>query len=194
MAIIPATVTTDARQYWASMLAGGPVNGVGSPGTPTVIGTTWDPRIKTFCYGEGGWLTSGLGKVARTPDPALRRLDTGIQAMDWEVDQTRALIDQRYIQNPLSADYSIGSYEKALDISDFTYESPNTLRVRCFLDYPEFNEDYAGSGRNPEIWELALFSDHPTQAGQKLMVAYATFPMETKNVARQIENVIRLVW
>lgn len=190
MAVIPAVVTNDAKKYWPQFLG----QLLGLPGTPSAQPAVWDPRIKLFRYGEGGWQLSGLVKVPRTPDADLRRGDVpgNVQDIDAICDLTRGV--PRYDQNPLSPNYSVGNYQKSLTPADFTFESPSTIRIRCFLDFGEFNEDTPGSGRNPEIWEMAVFSDHPTLAGEYLMVAYGTFPKEDKNGTKQIENVLRLVF
>jgi len=181
MAIIPAKVTVDARKYWPQFFGGL----LGNPATSTIVGTQWDPIIKTFKVGEGGW--TNPGPVRRDPpEDDLRRLDNSIQDIDAIVDATRPVMSQRYTASTRA------SFEKALVLGDFTFETASTLRVRCFLDFSEFNDD--GFGNPPEIWEIGLFSDHPTVSGQKLMVAYGTFPEEIKNVSKQIENIVRIVF
>jgi hypothetical protein len=183
MAFIPAKVTEDARKYWPQFFGGL----LGAPGATTVVGVTWNGLIKTFKIGEGGWIDPGSGRVRRDPpEDNLRRLDNNIQDIDAIVDPTRLLINQRYPA------VDRASYEKALVPADFTYEAPTTLRVRCFLDFAEFNDD--GFGNDPNLWEIGLFSDHPTVSGQKLMVAYGTFPVEIKNVTKQLENIVRIVF
>ena len=183
MAIIPGVVTDDARLYWPQILGG-----IFSPNVVTTVGSSeWDPRIKTFKVGEGGWIDPGSGAVPRTPDPGLRRLSAPlIQDIDAIVDPTRAVMDQRY-----PAD-SLGTFEKALIVADFTFEAPTTIRVRCLLDFAEFNDD--GLGNDPEMFEIGIFTDHPVEAGEKLMIAYATFPKQLKDVTKQIENVVRIVF
>jgi hypothetical protein len=96
---------------------------------------------------------------------------------------------------------------KALTPADLTYESPTSLRVRCLLDFGDFNEDFPGSGRNPELWEIGIFCDHPEVVNTPpfspvppdpltplLMVGYGTFPMQVKNAGIQIENIVRLIF
>jgi hypothetical protein len=183
MAIIPAKVTEDARKYWPQFFGGL----LGNPSTTTLVGISWNPILKTFKVGEGGWIDPGPGRVRRDPpEDNLRRLDNSIQDIDAIVDPTRPLINQRYVA------VDRGNFEKALVGSDFLFETPTTLRIRCFLDFAEFNND--GFGNDPEIWEIGVFSDHPTVAGQKLMVAYGTFPKETKNITKQLENIVRIVF
>ncbi len=182
MAYIPAKVTEDARKYWPQFFGGL----LGVPSTSTVVGVSWNPLPQTFKVGEGGWIDPGSGRVRRDPpEDNLRRLDNNIQDIDAVVDPTRAVMSQRYAATERA------SFEKALAPGDFFFEAPSVLRVRCLLDTSEFNDD--GFGNNPEIWEIGLFSDHPTVPGQKLMVAYGTFPKETKN-GQQIENVVRVIF
>lgn len=181
MPTITAVVTEDARKYWSQFFG----LLLGSPSVTTTVGVSWNPSIKTFKVGEGGWIDPGSGRVRRTPEDNLRRIDNNIQDIDAIVDSTRAAPDQRY---PSPDDRAF--FEKSLVPSDFTYEAPSTLRVRCFLDFADFNID--GFGNFPEIWEIGLFSDHPTAIGQKLMVAYGTFPMEIKDGASPVENVVRI--
>jgi hypothetical protein len=176
MAVIPAVVTTDARIYW-----------------PQMFGNLQTfQAITHFKVGEGGWVDPGGGAEPRVPDANLRRLDNNLQDIDVIVDPTRAPIDQRYDATP-GPTYSRGWFSKDLDPADFTFVSPSTLRVRCLLDFSEFNDD--SEGNNPEIWELGLFSPHPLNPTTwELMVAYATFPMETKDATKQIENIIKVVF
>lgn len=183
MAIVNAVLTEDARKYWPQL-----IGGLFIPTTPTDVGATeWDNRIKTFKVGEGGWVDPGTGKVPRTPDPALRRLSAPlIQDIDAIVDPTRAVIDQRYPAN------SLATFEKALIGADFTFEGTSTIVVSCLLDFGEFNDD--GFANSPEIYEIGLFSDHPTEAGEKLMVAYGTFPVQIKSGGIQLENVVRIAF
>jgi len=193
MAIIPAVVTADARMYWPKSLGG--LQGV--PGSTTIVslGTTvqWDHRLKFFRIGEGGWIDPGSGRVPRTPDAALRRLVAPtVQDLDAVVDAGRG--SPRYEGNTASANYSRFVFQKNLTPADISFEAPSTLRVRCLLDFLEANEDATGSGRSPEFWELGIFADHPEQAGEYLMVAYGTFPMETKDGGHQLENIMRVIY
>jgi hypothetical protein len=183
MAIIPGVVTEDARKYWPQL-----IGTLFTPATTTNTGATeWDPRIKTFKVGEGGWIDPGPGREARTPDATLRRVTAPlIQDIDALVDPTRAPIDQRY-----PAD-SLGTFEKALTGTDFTFEAPTTIRIKCLLDFADFNDD--GNGNDPEIFEIGIFCDHPTESGEKLMLAYATFPKQIKDNTKQLENVVRIVF
>jgi hypothetical protein len=200
MPIIPGVPTDDGRKYYSQFFGG--LRGVPSSTTVVTAGPVtvqWNPLILYFKVGEGGWIDPGSGKVPRTPDSALRRFapDPLIQDIDAIVDATRG--SPRYDGNPSNPTYSRGSFQKTLAPSDLTWETLSILRVSCLLDFGDFNEDYPASGRNPEIWEIGIFAQHPeivtpAPAGQLLMVGYGTFPMQTKNAGIQIENIVRLIF
>jgi hypothetical protein len=188
MAVVPAVLTEDARKYWVKFFGG--LEGV--PGAPTVPGgppTAWDPRIKFFKVGEGGWIDPGTGRVRRDPDATLRRLSSPfIQDIDAVVDAGRSTA--RYGTQERATFY------KSLTVSDISFIAPYTIEVRCLLDFAEFNDD--GYGNAPEIWEIGIFGDHPEQAGliggQGLMVAYGTFSKETKDNSKQVLNIVRFTF
>lgn len=188
--IIPAVVTEDARKYWPQFFGGL----MGAPSTVTMPGSPpaqWDPRIKFFKVGEGGWFDPGSGKVPRTPDPALRRLMFPfIQDIDIEVDPTRPLALRRY-PAPAPTPY----FKKSLVSTDFTFETPTSIRISCLLEFGDYNDDGTGF---PKIWEIGLFTDHPELVApgpdQGLMIAYGTFVEESKDPTKQIENVVRIVF
>lgn len=199
MAIVLATVTQDARTYYPQFFGG--IFGISNNGTVTNPPgpPAWDPRLFTLKVGEGGWIDPGGGPVPRTPDPTLRIVaapPNNVQDLDAIVDPTRPLISQRY-----PAD-SRATFEKQLQPSDFSWNSsePTTLRVRCFLDFGDFNTD--GFGNFPEIWEIGIFSDHPafaraavgTAGAKRLMVAYGTIEKEIKDPTKQIEHFVKLVF
>lgn len=197
MATLAATITADARKYWPQLFGAlfVPTSG------PTQFNVEterreWNPVITRFKVGEGGWIDPGTGEIIyRVPDPNLRRLKgpiTGdgkyLQDLDAVVDQDRADLGQatRY------SSASRSTFTKVLTVVDFSWEAPSTLRVRCLLDNNDYNTD--GALSNPEIWELGIFSDHPEVLGEYLMIAYATFPKETKTSTKQIENVVRITF
>lgn len=180
MAILVAVVTQDAKKYWPQFFGGL----LGNPSTSTVVGVSWNPIITSFKIGEGGWIDLGSGRVRRDPVDDLRRIDNNIQDIDAIVDATRPGGLQRY---PVA---DRATFSKNLTLGDFSFEGTSTLRVRCFLDFAEFNND--GFGNPPEIWEIGLFSAHPVVSGQKLMVAYVTVPKQIKNVTEPLENVVRI--
>ena len=207
---VMAVVTNDARRYWPQFF--GQMLGVGG----TSMAGAWNPLIKYFRVGEGGWMTSGPGQVPRTPDADLRRVSTvldytslipiHLQDLDIIVDQDRLLVDKRYT-DPTHQ----GWYEQPLAPTDFTFVPPAspglgyTLEVSCLLDTGKFNDN--GSSLSPQIWEIGLFADHPLVApsptvvnpptwppASRLMVAYGTFPMEIKINTRQIEHKVHLIF
>lgn len=189
MAIVVAKLTEDALKYWPQLFGGL----MGDPSTTTVPGvppTSWDPRIKFFKVGEGGWMDPGSGRVRRTPVKDLRRLSSPlIQDLDCVVDATRALIDQRYASDERA------TFKKDLTAGDFSFTAPSTIEIQCLLDFAEFNDD--GDGNDPEIWEIGIFMDHPEVGSldpdEGLMIAYGTVDEQIKNAGKQILNVVRIV-
>lgn len=187
MAAIIAVVTDAARRYYPQFF--GRMLGI-SASTSTV--GNWNPLLKSFKIGRGGWINSGSGKVPRTPSPLLTDLDIILDA-------GRSAPDKRYSTESGNIYY----YEKALDSIDFTYNSttPYTLGIRCRLGGSEFNDiqgtpstppggaTLPAASVSPEAWELGIFSDHPSGTGQ-LMVLYATFPGEVKLSGSLLENTV----
>ena len=192
---VSAVITVDYFEYLAKFMG----QGTFVPGTPTDTAASpkvWDPRIKFFRIGEGGWYLNGGVKTRRTPDPALRNPDTGLQDIDAVCDIGRAAVAQPTRYGATERYY----FDKALSSSDFAFVSPATQQVTCLLDVGEFNTEAdatapAGCGvSSPALWEIGLFCDHPTVNGEYLMVAYGTFATEqVKIVGRQLENVVSLV-
>lgn len=172
MAVIPAVVTNLARERWPKMVGGLLAHKV----------------ISKYRVGEGGWIFNGitLQREPRVPDASLTDLDI-------ITDASRPLISKRY-----NVAENFGWYEKNLNAGapDFVFEPPTTLRVSCVLDNAEYNLENAGTlvydvggpYVAPEIWEIGLYD----QDG--VMVAYGTFPKETKTAAIQIENFVRLIY
>jgi len=146
--------------------------------------------IRWFKVGEGGWINSSGGRIPRTPPEATLRQQAPavlVQDLDIIVDQTRAS-GKRYTDTTHQS-----SYTKAFVSSDFIYDyAPHTLKLNCLLDFNEYNETTPGSGVPPNIWEIGIFTDHPTIARQKLMIAYGTFPMEIKDATKQIQHYVLL--
>jgi len=169
MAVIAAQITDDARVYLPQMWGG----------------LVTHKTISMFRIGEGGWIDPGTGKERRTPVSNLRRLDNSLQDIDCIVDATRAAPDQRY------ATTERYYFEKALTTGDMSFLSPNKLEVRCKLETTEGNDD--GYGNSPEFWEIGVFSEHPFIGGQYLLIAYGTFPMQTKTSAFPLLNIVRIV-
>lgn len=183
MAIVAAVVTEDARKYWPQFFGGL----LGDPATSTSVGVQWDPRISHFMVGEGGWVDPGGGKVPRTPDTTLRRLSAPlIQDLDAAIDPTRPGIDQRYPSD------SLATFSKVLGPGDMSFTGTSTLRIECLLDFADFNDD--GFANSPEIYEIGIFMDHPTEAGESLMVAYGTFPVQVKDSGTQLLNIVNITF
>lgn len=170
MAVIPAVVTAQARERWPKMFGGL---------LPFKL-------ITKFRIGEGGWVYNPLPAVRepRVPDPTLTYLDI-IQ------DQIRIPINKRY-----NVGENFGYYEKLLTGADFSFESPTSLKVSCMLLNTEYNAkndgtliyDVGGPYTSPELWELALLD------ADDVMVAYGTFPKQTKTGANPIENIMRITF
>jgi len=168
MAIIPAAVTSQARDEWPKMFGG----------------LTAFNKIAKFRIGEGGWIYNPaiLAREPRIPDQNLTDLDI-IQ------DQSRLLIDKRY-----NVGENLGYFEKNLILSDFSF-TPRTLEVSCVLLNVEYNTknagtliyDVGGPYTSPELWEIALLDD------DDLMVAYGTFPKQIK-MGQFLENVVRITF
>jgi hypothetical protein len=143
-------------------------------------------QISYFKIAEGGWFFNGLTlqREPRTPDPTLTDLDLILDA-------GRPMIDKRY-----NVAENFGYYQKSLVGSDFFFESPTTLRISCLLDNPEYNTENAGTlvydvggpYVSPEVWEIGVFDQ------DNVMVLYGTFPKETKDASKQVENICRLVF
>lgn len=180
MAVVAGVVTAEALKYWPQFFGGllGITSGVTTPGS-------WNPIIRSFKIGRGGW---AAGPVPRTPDNTLTDLDVIL-------DYGRAGPSKRYT----SLAGNIMFVEKALLISNFTWINPHSLKVSCTLALGEFNDiqgvpstppggsTLSPAGVAPVLYELGLFSDHPSGTG-KLMVAYGTFSGETKTGAAQLLN------
>lgn len=174
MAIIVGVATEDCRKYWPQMFGG--------------LTTYGFKPILNFKVGIGGWVDPGGGKESRTPDALLRRLDNSLQDLDIIVDSTRIVKRYPAWTDPPDIPY----FQKTLLSTDLTFTSPSTLEIACTLDFGDYNSD--GSG-NPEIWEIGIFSGHPEVVSPaELMVAYATFPQQTKDVTKQLLNVVKIVF
>jgi len=185
MPVVAAIVTAGAKQYWPQFFGG--LTGV------------WAPLITSFKIGRGGWIDPGTGKVPRTPDPTLTDLDVIL-------DYGRAGPSRRYISPaPGALAGNIMFLEQSLILADFTWEAPSTLKIRCLLDFPDFNDIQgvpstppgggvlAPAGVNPNLYEIGAFSAHPSGIG-KLMVLYGTFAVETKNIGIQLDNDLRMTF
>lgn len=176
---INAIMTDDGRLFWARLFAG--IAGYTAPVYPG-----GNPKLTHFKIGEGGWEDLGAGPVARTASSSLRYetgLLTGLHDLDAAVDAFRVSEPQRYAPD------SRFTFLKALAPGDVTVALPGTITVNCGLLAGECNLD--GFGNPPELWEIGIFGDHPTSPGNKLMVAYGTFPKVTK-AAIVYQNIVRI--
>lgn len=128
--------------------------------------------IDEFKVGEGGWITTVGGPVPRTPDGTFQDLDVFENPSRYPSD-------------------SLGTFSKALTPTEMSYDVPSkTLTVTCALDFGDFNDD--GNGNAPEIYEIGLFSDHPSSG--RIMVAYGTYPLITKTPANAPVITCTLSW
>jgi hypothetical protein len=208
MAYILASITDDFRKYMPQFLG----RMLGISGGTSLPGA-WNPLIKGFKVGEGGWIDPGTGAVPRVVSGSNRfaapPTANGLQDLDCIVDQGRSVMTQRYITgNPTDR---ISTFYKPLINADFTWDplQPTTMRIKCLLDFAEFNLNTSTPPVAPHIWELGIFAEHPlyppsvpppvpplypgqTQ-DQLLMIAYGTFPLEVKDASKQIEHYVLLV-
>lgn len=187
MALIPAVVTDAARRYLPQFFG----NFLGISAGATTAGH-WNPLLKSFKIGRGGWIDKGVGPVPRDPDPLLTDLDVILDA-------ARSAPTKRYT----SLAGNILFVEKTLSSLDLSYDTvaPYSLNVRCQLQGNEFNDiqgvpstppggaTLPSSSTSPQLWEVGVFCDHPSGTGE-LMVLYGTFPVEVKLVGSLIENVL----
>lgn len=131
-------------------------------------GFTDDIATGGFRIGEGGWVNIPP-KVPKAPSPALSDLDCVENPASYPA-------DSRYAFPAVGA--------KAF--SSVTWVAPNIVRLECVVDFTEANDD--GSGNPPEFWELGVFDS----GGH--MVAYFTFPVDTKYPVSQLIYEVDLVF
>lgn len=151
--LIQGVVTDDARLLWPQMLGG--LGGLSPDFYPLVNQSL--SLFGSFKIGNGGWVTTPSGaQVPRIPDPSLRRLTAPlIQEIDAIVDMTRAGPQQRY--PAATQDF----FEKALTAADVVFQSPTSIRVRCFLDLGEPAATFrnpAALGNFPNLWEIGIYA------------------------------------
>lgn len=130
--------------------------------------------IDQFKVGEGGWIIdSGGNKVPRTADPTLTDLDAIVNPSRYTSDSLATFT--KTVPSGLTASFDVPT---------------KTLSVDCDLDFGEFNDD--GMGNNPEIYEIGLFSLHPSSG--RIMVAYGTFPVVVKHPGNAPVITCTLAW
>lgn len=183
MAVVVATVTNKARQYWPQFFGG--------------LTGAWAPQCVYFKIGRGGWINPGSGPVPRVPDPTLEDLDVIQNGPSGTATRYAGIAG------------NIWYFQKSLISPNFSFTAPSQLQIRCILDFGDYNDisgvpsnppggsTLAPSGTNPQLWELGIFSAPPpgytsptVAAGSSnlLMVVYGTFNLETKTSLIQLEN------
>jgi len=125
--------------------------------------------ISYFKFEEGGWIDPGGGRERR--DPAAHVAETDVDAI---ANPGRYGADEKFV------------FQKSFVAGDITFVGPSTIRLRCFLDFGEANDD--GFANDPEFWGLAVFDSDDN------MLVYATFPKQTKNNAVQLTEFVNLVF
>jgi hypothetical protein len=134
------------------------------------------PKIRYFKIGEVRWIDPGTGIYTRkTPDPTLVDLDCIENSASYTM--------------PTSPITTLYSQLFTLGLGDLTFESPGTLKVRCFLDFGDAN----GGGPNG-FWEIGVYADDPTSPGTPFLIGYGTIQKQIKTVAAQMTNVVRLTF
>lgn len=98
------------------------------------VGTGVTTRAFYFKYGEGGFITTGGGRVPKSPED-------GVALLDLEAE----------------ADASLFSFQKSLVTTDFTFIAPSIMQVRCRLAEAESNDN--GMGESPRFFEIGIFDD-----------------------------------
>lgn len=121
-----------------------------------------------FRIGEGGWVNVPP-KVPKSPSPSLSDLDAAENPLTYPA-------DSRFVFP------SVGV--KAFN--SITHVAPNIVRLECLVDFGEANDD--GFGNDPEFWELGVFDSGG------YMVAYFTFPVDSKNALKQLLYEVDLVF
>jgi len=88
--------------------------------------------LKYFKIGEGGWISDGVSKIPKNPNPSLT---------DIEADGTPG---NTYVQKDLTAD-------------KVQFILPSTAQVECTLEMTEGNDN--GYGEAPQYFEIGLFDE-----------------------------------
>lgn len=124
-------------------------------------------RFAQFKIGCGGWEDVGGEKVPIDPTTKydLEDLDCIENAGSYPV-------ESRF------------HFDKALSVSDISYEADRKSRATCVVSFTEANDD--GYGNPPEFFEIGIFDQNG------VMVVYGTFPKETKTPDKELEKEIRI--
>lgn len=163
--VIEAILTNDGREALAKSF-GGP-----SGGFPWSYGLLF--KIGVAAFQNVG--AAGLQPVA--PDPALHDLQAATSGLFF--------------------------YQKTFIPGDILFISPASIQFRCFLDLPQANGDpnaepdtalgvdgpknsLSLSGQPPTFFELGVYDP------QGIMVAYGTFPGETKLITKTLNHLVNV--
>lgn len=190
---VKGVIPTDAKEHWSKFYAR--ITGY-LPGSTTLIGTRWDPRLKFFRLGEGGWTSAQasasapnwFGYPTITTEPRIpveddiRRFSAPlVQSLDADVDGTRTTGMPNLIRYPSTSKDHF--FRKNLTGADVTYVSGSRIDILCSLLTSE------GNTGSPYYGEIGIFSDHPTittaalGTDRALMIAYGVFPITLKTSA-----------
>lgn len=83
------------------------------------------------------------------------------------------------------SDSNLFTFQKDFTASDLTYELCDGVPYavfRVFINFGEANDD--GFGNPPEFFEIGIFDE------QDVMLAYTTFPGETKNGSKTLNHFV----
>ena len=134
------------------------------------------PYVSYFKYGEGGWINPGGGRERRDP----LDLTHGAYAFtDLDAVEDLARGVPRYAADERTV------FQKSVGPAGISVIGGSQIRVRCLLDFGDFNDD--GYGNDPELWEVGLFDQYDN------LLAYGTFPLQTKNITKQLENFVNII-
>lgn len=162
--VIQAIVTNKGREMLAKSFGG--VSG----------GYDWSYG-SYFRIGTGGYIDNGLILEPVTPDPSLTELQATTSG--------------------------IFEYKKTIQPADILFVGPSTIQFRCFLDLleangnpldeadtlaPEDGPKQSGSlgGNPPTFFELGIFDFNSN------MIAYGTFPSETKLDNKTLNHLVNI--
>lgn len=162
--IIQALITNDGREALAKSFGG--VSG----------GFQWSYG-EYFKIGTAGYIDVGPNLEPQTPDPSLSDIQSTVSGTFY--------------------------YRKTFEASDILFISPATIQFRAFLDLEEANGDDGiepDTGANidgpknspdlggdtPTFFEIGIFD------AQDQMIAYGTFPAETKLDSKTLNHLVNL--
>lgn len=120
MAVLVGTITNEGRrrqaESWIGTLAGYPYM-----------------SVKYFKIGEGGWISDGINKIPKNPNPALTDIE---------------------------ADGSPGNsyFQKNIATNKVLFIAPSTAQIDCTLEISEGNDN--GLGESPQYFEIGLFDEY----------------------------------